>query len=251
MCVRLTQDVALVGGGNTGFNISAPGDCHVYLLNGGDELALIDAGVGGVHGDTGMILANIEADDFDPARISRLLLTHYHADHAGGAAELRDRLGCDVHGTELTARTMETGDEIAISLQAAKAAGIYPTDYEFRACPAVGSFRDGQPFRVGRLTVTPFDTPGHCRGHASLLVEGGDRRYLIGGDLVFYGGSILLQNILDCSITEYAESVHRMREVPFDALLPGHFTLSLRDGMRHLRAAAAAFATLAVPKNAL
>lgn len=52
--MRLTQDVALVGGGNAGFGLSAPLDCHVYLLDGGDELALVDAGVGDVVGETGL-----------------------------------------------------------------------------------------------------------------------------------------------------------------------------------------------------
>src|SRR5215204_6523169 len=78
--MRLTRDVALVGGGDSGFNISAPLDCHVYLLDGGEELALVDAGVGHRTGNTGQILDNIRADGYDPTNISRLLLTHYHAD---------------------------------------------------------------------------------------------------------------------------------------------------------------------------
>ena len=49
--MRLTPDVCLVGGGMFGFGLTSPGDCHVYLLDGGDELVLIDAGIGGVAGD--------------------------------------------------------------------------------------------------------------------------------------------------------------------------------------------------------
>ena len=249
--MKLTRDVALVGGGHAGFDLSAPLDCHVYLLDGGDELALVDAGVGDIAGDIPAILANIIADGYDPGRISRLLLTHYHADHAGGAAELRDRLGCTVHGSPLTARTLETADVEAISLPFAQAAGFYPANYRFRPCPTAGDLVEGGAFRVGRLTVTPFDTPGHCRGHLSFLVEGGERRYLLGGDLVFYGGTIIAQNIHDCSIQEYGASVRKMAAVDFDALLPGHFAVSLRHGKRHLDAAAAAFAKLAIPRNAI
>ena len=94
---------------------------------------------------------------------------------------------------------------------------------------------------MGRLKVTVFDTPGHSAGHVSLLVEGGDRTYLIGGDLVFYGGTIVAQNIPDCSIQDYSKSMIKMAGVPFDALLPGHFTISLRNGKRHVDAAAAQF----------
>ncbi len=249
--VRLTRDVSLVGGGDLGFNLSAPLDCHVYLLDGGDDLVLIDTGVGGTIGETETILANVRAAGYDPARISRLLLTHYHADHAGGAAELRDRIGLTVHGSPLTADVLARGDEAAISLPFAKAAGFYPPDYAFQPCPAHGDLLDGQPFRVGRLTVTPLATPGHCRGHLSLLVTGGDRRYLLGGDLVFHGGTIIAQNIPDCSIQEYGDSVRKAAQLEFDALLPGHLQISLRNGKRHVDRAAHAFGQLGIPRNAI
>jgi glyoxylase-like metal-dependent hydrolase (beta-lactamase superfamily II) len=241
----------LIGGGNFGFNLSAPLDCHIYLLDGGDELAIVDAGLGGPHGDTETILANVRDDGYDVDRISTLILTHYHADHAGGAAEIRERLGVEVAASELTARTLEIGDEDVISLPFAKAAGFYPADYVYEPCPVGKVLREGEPFSVGRLKVTPYDTPGHSRGHLSFLVEGGDRTYLIGGDLVFFGGTIIAQNIPDCSIQEYGESMRKMAGVPFDALLPGHLSLSLRNGKRHVDLAAAAFGQLMVPKNAV
>ncbi|HEY8446914.1 MAG TPA: MBL fold metallo-hydrolase, partial [Thermomicrobiales bacterium] len=218
--VRLTRDVAVVGGGDTGFNISAPLDCHIYLLDGGDELALVDAGLGGKYGATDQILANIEEDGYDTSRISSLLLTHYHADHAGGAAEFRERLGLTVHGSPLAIKTLEAGDEDTISLPFAKAAGFYPADYVFQACPGEPTLVEGHTFNVGRLKVTVYETNGHCRGHVSLLVEGEDRRYLIGGDLIFWGGTIIAQNIPDCSIQEYGESARKVAQLDFDALLP-------------------------------
>jgi glyoxylase-like metal-dependent hydrolase (beta-lactamase superfamily II) len=247
--VKLTPDVALVGGGVFGFDLTSPLDCHVYLLDGGDELALVDAGVGGAAGSTERILQAVAADGYDPARIRRLLLTHYHADHAGAAAEMRERLGCTVHGSPLTARTLETADEEQISLPGAKAAGFYPADFVFRACPCAGDLIEGETFSVGRLRVTPFDTPGHSDGHVSLLVEGGERTYLLQGDLVFHGGAILLQNTHDCSIQHYAASVAKIAALDFDALLPGHLAISLQNGKRHVQAAHAVFSKLGVPKN--
>jgi hydroxyacylglutathione hydrolase len=44
--MRLTDRVGLVGWGANGFDLTHPLDCHVYLLHGGSELALIDAGAG-------------------------------------------------------------------------------------------------------------------------------------------------------------------------------------------------------------
>jgi hydroxyacylglutathione hydrolase len=111
-----------------------------------------------------------------------------------------------VHGSELTANALQTSDEKAIRLPYAKKAGAYPEDYVFNSCPAEATLTEGRKLKLGRLTLTPFDTPGHCRGHVSFLVEGDDRTYLIGGDLVFFGGTIIAQNIPDCSIQEYSES---------------------------------------------
>ncbi len=248
--MKLTKDIALVGGGNLGFNLSAPLDCHVYLIDGGDELELVDTGIGGPYGATDQILKNIEEDGYDLGRISTLVLTHYHADHAGAAAELRDRLGLSVCGSKRTADALEAGDEDVISLPFAKAAGFYPADYVFNACPTEASLVEGQTIQFGRLTLTPFDTPGHCRGHVSLLIEGGDKTTLIGGDLVFHGGTIIAQNIPDCSIQEYSESCHKMAKVDFEAFLPGHFSISLSNGKRHIDMASAQFNKLMIPRNA-
>ena len=49
--MQLTVDIVhLVGSGQSGFSLTDPLDCHVYLLDGGSELALIDTGVGRDHG---------------------------------------------------------------------------------------------------------------------------------------------------------------------------------------------------------
>ena len=40
--MKLTQDLYVVGGGRFGFGLSGELDCHVYVLDGGSELALID-----------------------------------------------------------------------------------------------------------------------------------------------------------------------------------------------------------------
>ena len=249
--MRLTNEIALIGGGNYGFNLSAPLDCHIYLIDGGDELAIVDAGMGGPHGATGEILANIEADGYDLNKVKYLLLTHYHADHAGGSADFKRELGVTVLASPLCAQTLAIGDEDIISLPFAKASGFYPADYVFEPCPAEGAFADGKSFNVGRLKITAYETNGHSRGHFSFLVEGSDRRSLISGDLVFFGGTIIAQNIPDCIIQEYAASCQRMATVDFDGFFPGHLSVSVRNGKRHVDAAAAAFSQLMIPKGAI
>jgi hypothetical protein len=82
-------------------------------------------------------------------------------------------------------------------------------------------------------------------------MRGTDRTYLIGADLVFWGGKILLQNIHDCRIDAYAASVLKIAQLDFDGLLPGHLQISLGGGKEHVDKAAAAFQQLGVPPNLL
>ena len=75
------------------------------------------------------------------------------------------------------------------------------------------------------------------------------RTLLVQGDVVFFGGTIFLQNVPDCSLQDYAATVQRLSLLDFDAHLPGHLGISLSNGKRHITAAAETFAKLGVPKN--
>jgi glyoxylase-like metal-dependent hydrolase (beta-lactamase superfamily II) len=167
----------------------------------------------------------------------------------GAAAEMRAKLGCQVHASPLTARTLEAGDEDQICLPAAKAAGYFPADYRLRPCPATGDLIEGATVSIGRLSLQVIETSGHCAGHVSFLVSGGERTYLVQGDVIFFGGTVFLQNIPDCSISDYAASTAKLAALDFDAHLPGHLGISLTNGKRHIEAAAETFARLGVPRN--
>ena len=82
-------------------------------------------------------------------------------------------------------------------------------------------------------------------------MRGGDRTYLLGADLVFWGGKVVWQNIHDCRIDAYADSMFKLEPYDFDALIPGHLQISLTGGKAHLDAACAAFRQLGVPPNLL
>lgn len=247
--VRLTDEVYVVGGGiSTAFGLSNDPDCHVYLVDGGDEMALIDCGL--ATGDSlERILSNVRNEGLDPAKITKIILTHYHMDHAGGASQFRDRLGAEIVAPADAAETLRTGDERAVALDMAKAAGLYPMDYRFEPVEVAHEVRDGDRVPVGGLELEVIETPGHCDGHVSYLLHGKERRYLFAGDAVFSGGRVVLQNIHDCSIQKSAESIARLAALEFDALLPGHAAICLDGGKRHVDTAHAACQSLFVPKN--
>ena len=241
--MKLTQDIHVVGGGRFGFGLSGPLDCHVYLINGGSELALVDVGLG-QKGDFDQILDNVRADGFDPKAIRKIILTHYHCDHIGAAAEACQRLGAEVIASKIAAPAIRVGDEKAVALDAAKAAGFYPDEFRLPPCPVHHELIEGDTLKVGDLTLQTWETPGHCDGHLSFLMTGGQRNYLIGADLVFWGGKVLLQNIHDCRIDAYARSVAKMVDLDFDALIPGHLQISLRYGKEHILKAHESFSQL-------
>src|SRR5947209_20299946 len=110
-----------------GFDLTDSHDCHVYLVDGGSEAALIDAGAGYSADE---ILEGARATGVEDEQIRYLLLTHGHADHAGGAHALRSRLPhLEVVASPRVAEWLRDGDETAISLDMGKRANFYPQDY--------------------------------------------------------------------------------------------------------------------------
>jgi glyoxylase-like metal-dependent hydrolase (beta-lactamase superfamily II) len=246
--MRLTRDVYLVGGGDYGFNLTHRLDCHVYVVDGGDELALIDAGFGP---GTESILEHVRRDGLDPARIGTIAITHYHADHAGGAAAMKRATGARLLAGVEAAPTIRVADADQIGLNWAKGFGFYPADYEWEPADVDEEFTDGTRIRVGELELEMVATPGHCRGHYCIRVVGRDRTYLFSSDCVFWGGAIILQNVPDANLQDYAASCNRLAELEFDALLPGHHLISLENGRRHAQSAASEFNRIGLPRDLL
>ena len=156
----------------TGFGLTSGFDCHVYLVDGGDALALVDSGVGGVVSLSEME-SNIRSHGFDPEDVETAFITHYHSDHAGGGHLIRDRWGARLAVSSDAVAVLEAGDEEANGLAAAREAGIYPDDTRFHPTPIDDSLSDGDVRRVGSATFEFMATPGHCAGHGSYLLTSG------------------------------------------------------------------------------
>jgi len=243
--VQLGDRIHLVGSGAFGFDLSDPYDCHVYLLDGGSELALVDAGAGMGAAE---IVGNMRGAGFDPARVRTIACTHAHGDHAGGAAQMLALLpNAELSVSRDVADLVRAGDEEGTSIAVAKRAGIYPADYHLEPCRVDRELADGDRIEIGDLTLECIDTPGHSSGHVSFLLERDARRNLFGGDVVFHGGTVLLQSIRDCSVPALAASLRKLRGLGVDALFPGHLAFTLRDGQRHIEKANRALDTLLVP----
>ena len=247
--MRLTERVFLVGSGSFGFSMTHELDCHVYLIDGGSKLALIDAGVGL---ETERILDLVTKHGFDLKRVKFLLLTHGHADHAGGAAKIHELLPhVRVVMSGLISEAIRTADEEKIGLTFGREIGFYPADYHLKPCPVEIEVSEGDTIEVGDCSLSVIETPGHSLGHISFFMKQEGKIYLFGGDHIFFGGQVLMQNVIDCSITDYSQSMKKLIGLGVDVLLPGHLCISLSDGQRHIDAANEAFGRLGIPKNIL
>lgn len=246
--MKLFDDLFLVGGGPfNGFGLSNSLDCHVYALNGGDAIALIDCGMA-TAGSIDRILLNLQNDGLDVNKVTHLFLTHYHIDHCGGINAWQKRfpikafIGADVITNVLRADVDATGFKLA------QEAGFYPSDYNFVAPISIEGLKQGDVIKVGNLEVQFISTPGHCNGHGCYLVSG-VKRYLFSGDCIFAGGKIALLNTADSNIEKYRTTIFNLEKIDFDALLPGHGAIVLRDGKEHVKVAANSFRKLLLPEN--
>ena len=239
--IRLRPGVSIPISGEMGFDVSDPYDCTAYLFESASGWVLFDAGAGR-HPDA---LRTLAASLRGPGH---LLLTHAHADHAGGAAALREA-GVTVMAGADTAALVASGDETGISLDAARRAGIYPADYRFRPCLVDQVLADREAVSLGSLRVTPVATPGHSRDHVSYLVQDDEMVALVAGDAVFHGGRVALQNTWDCDVPALCASLRHLAALAFDMFLPGHGPFSLSRGQRHVSAAVAPTEQLLVPPS--
>lgn len=246
--MQLSERLYLVGSGENGFGLTHRSDCHVYLVDGGSEMALIDSGAGV---DDSLLMGRLERLGVDTDRIRHLFITHAHADHAGGAAGLREALDVAVTCSPDVATILRAGDEQGASVDIGKAQGTYAPEYEYRATPVDREVVDGERIRVGDIEVEVVATPGHATGHTCYVVHRDGGSDLFTGDTLLFGGRIILQDTWDCDLRAHIESLRHLAQFRFEGFYPGHLTFSVTDGERHLGAAIAALDRGAIPPTLL
>jgi len=244
--LKISPRVYLIGSGFLGCSMTHENDCNVYAIDGGGEFALIDSG-GGV--ETEHLIENLKADGIPLDRVRWLLLTHGHLDHSGGARLLRDQLHLQVAASAQTASALEAADEEAISLGAAKRAGIYPPNAVFQACPVDRTLCEGDQLTLGECTIAVLETPGHSRDMINFLMRHSSRQDLFCGDTIFHGGRIMLQGTSDCDIPAYSRTLRRLGSLAVDGLYPGHLSWSEQQGQRHIAKANEYLDRLLLPPN--
>lgn len=213
--------VHMVGGG--GMGVSHQTDSHTYVLDAGGESALIDTG-SGIKPE--LIRKNLERDGIDPARISTILLTHSHWDHARGCAFWRQATGAKVAAHEDAVDTLENTLWPDFHL-AQHGIGSSRTQVDTR-------LRHGSRVKVGKLELEVLHSHGHSPDSICIFTSFGPHRVLFSGDTVFAEGGHGTVTA-DTDFKKYRASVKRLVQYNLTALLPGHKQFVLADGDEHVK----------------
>ena len=208
--MKLHERIHLVGSGEIG--LSDTWDCHVYALETRAGIVLIDAG-GGRPAGVAAIEANLRADGLDPARITDVLLTHWHKDHGGGAKVWRAKYGAKVWLNAIEQPLM-AGSEWA--------------------CPIDGTPGHGDDLTFGDMTLKVIQVTSHSEGICAYLLELDGYRALFSADIVFANGLIGLINYPGSSMDGYRANLSRLAGLKVEGLFPGHLLFSVRRGQRHI-----------------
>ena len=143
-------------------------NCALIWCTATNKAAVVDPG-----GDVKVILGAIKETGVE---VEKILLTHGHIDHAGGAAELKEALGVDIEGPHredlwLLQTLAETGREYGI--------------HDARNCSTDRWLEEGEEVTVGEVRFDVLHCPGHTPGH--LVFVNRDIKFGIFGDVLFQG----------------------------------------------------------------
>jgi glyoxylase-like metal-dependent hydrolase (beta-lactamase superfamily II) len=143
-------------------------NCSVVWCRETMAAAVVDPG-----GDVDEIAGALAANG---ARLEKILLTHGHLDHMGGAAELAERFGVPIEGPHL-------GDKFWIDAvpQQARMFGYAGA----RSCTPRRWLDDGDEVVLGPLTFEVRHCPGHTPGHVVFFNRAARLAFV--GDVLFAG----------------------------------------------------------------
>ena len=108
-------------------------------------------------------------------KVEKILLTHGHIDHAGGAADLRDDLGVKIEGPHKAEKAMLDNLEAQGDAYGMEARNVTPDRW----------LEEGETVSVGGHTFEVLHCPGHSPGSVVFLNRA--QRFALMGDVLFRG----------------------------------------------------------------
>jgi hydroxyacylglutathione hydrolase len=153
-----------------------------------------------IHDDATKATASIDAPEAGPIvkaleregwKLTDILITHYHGDHVGGVAELKQKYGCRV---------------------------VAPHDKSAHIANVDARVANGDVVKVGNLLARVLETPGHTLDHISYVFD--SEKTLFAADTLF---SIGCGRVFEGNYPMMWDSLLKLRALPDDfRLYCGH-----------------------------
>lgn len=183
---------------------------HVYLVKGSNRNVLIDTGMAAHYSVLKKALADV---GLQPEDIHLIILTHEHFDHIGATAFFTGKPVIAAH--RLAANKIQLQDEFVMFKK-------------YLDAPAKPFFAEiwlesDMLFDFGNYRLRIIHTPGHSSGCICLYEP--DQRLLFTGDTVLAGG-VLSGIYTSGNISDYVNSIERLKELKVDEFYPGHGPIS-------------------------
>lgn len=202
----------------------------VAYLFADDPVTLVDAGL---PAGRSQVKAALRAAGRRPRDVARVIVTHAHGDHLGGALWLQEESECEVllHDTEVELLSRPAGD-ILHSLFAPL--GFDSDKLEEyvrrpeRRLPRLTPVHDGATFETGGRSLRVEHHPGHTPGHVWICDE--DTNALFTGDYLLTSGPTNPGMMLDPKnaparvplLAQYVAGLEELRDRRPPALFAGH-----------------------------
>ncbi|MDO8901260.1 MAG: MBL fold metallo-hydrolase [Phenylobacterium sp.] len=171
-----------------------------YIVGRG-EVAVIDPGPD-LPEHLEAILAALEPGE----HVTHILVTHHHSDHSPLARPLKAKTGAAIYGCAVGA----AAEESTIRTEAG-------ADFDF--APDISLCGGGQVLEGPGWTLEAVATPGHTSNHICFALK--EENALFSGDHIM-GWSTTVITPPDGDMTDYMESLERVKARDFDILWPTH-----------------------------
>lgn len=187
-----------------------------YLIDTGEGLILIDAAMQEI---MYLVTESIRRLGFDPLNIKKILLSHAHLDHCGGARAIAEYSGAEIYLSREDWDFMQSHRDMVFAKPFA--VGDFTPD-QF--------YSDDTPITLGNITINTLHTPGHTPGTTSFFFtvsdeKGREYRCAMHGGL---GLNTLSDKYLDrinlprTLQNDYRDSLCRLKGMEIDITLPSH-----------------------------